>query len=80
MSQTSNKMDAILKTMASSQASLGLYIDALKALHEDELMKQRSIATAALFDSKLVPDGCASWGRCDMLHSLIVQAQRYIKR
>lgn len=74
-----NKMDAILKTMAANQASLGLYIDALKAMHDEELVKQRSIATAALFDPKLVPDGCASWGRCDMLYSLIVQAERYVR-
>lgn len=78
MSQT-NKMDAVLKTLASNQASLGLYIDALKAMHDDEAAKQRSIAIAALFDPKLVPDGCASWGRCDMLHSLIVQAEHYVR-
>jgi len=79
MSRT-NKWDEMLSVMASNQASLKTFVEALQEMHAVKQEGRRLLADRALFEPKLRSEACVAWGECAMLSTLIHDAEAYIKR
>lgn len=66
--------------MASNQASLKTFHEALKELYDDKQEGRRLLADSALFEPEKRAAACVAWGECSMLNTLMRDVEAHIKR